>query len=403
MTVSSRPKVLYVGSVRFFSGSELLLVNFLRDNASIDSVLAAPDGPLLARASEMGIRVHRVHSVSELHRRRKPWWVLEFVARAVLAFVEFLILIARERPDMVHANNFAAALYALLPARFMGKAFVWHIYDIFPDRSIENRVLKALSRAATAIVVPSHASAERLARLGIPESRLHVLHNGVDCHGRFDPTRYEPGQTRQELGIGTDSVLIGMFGQLVELKGLHVFIDAIELLGATSKHARYLVVGSAPREAQAYLDANRRRVQESQVLRERVTFTGWRSDIPELMATSDVVVVPSILPDTLPTVVIEAMSLAKPVVGSRIGGIPEMIDHEVTGLLFQPGDASALASKLRSILENPKQTEEMGRLARRKAITEFDLERYRKDLLSIYRRVLDRSIPPDNHAKESDG
>lgn len=384
-TSTPRPKVLYISSVRFFSGSEVLLADYLRNNPDIEPLLAAPESHLLRSAFEAGARVHRMASLGELQRKRKPWWPLEFLVRAMSALVRLVALIRRERPQIVHANNFAAALYAFLPALLTRTPFVWHIYDMFPRGSVENLTIRSLSARTAAVVVPSEATAAHLKSLGISSNNLHVVHNGVDCHGRFDPRSHGSARIRDSLGISPQTFLIAMCGQLVEWKGLHVLLDAIELLEAPREDVRYVLVGSAPRHSAAYLAAQQGRIKRSEVLADRVIFLGWRRDMPEVINDLDVVVVPSVLPDPLPTIVIESMSLGKPVVGACIGGIPEMVEEGTTGLLFEPGDAAQLADKIEWMQLHRDRAEEMGREARRKVIADFSLDRYRHDILEIYR------------------
>jgi glycosyltransferase involved in cell wall biosynthesis len=383
-----RPRILFVSSVRFFGGAQVALLQFLEGNATIEPILLAPEGPLLRKARDAGVQAYASRTLAELHRARRRWWPVVFGARAASAALEIGHLIRRHDADLVHPYNFAAALYALPPALALSRPVVWHIHDIFPPASREARAARVLSSRIDEVIVPSDAVARSLRDLGVRGSTIETVGYGIDTARRFDPDRYERGRFRRALGVPEDLVLVGMCGQLARHKGVHTLVAAAQALADDHPDVRYVLVGDAPAGDAPYLEKLKRRVEATPSLAGKVLFTGWREDIPQVMKDLDVVVTPSTRPDPLPTAILQAMGMSKTVVGSRTGGIPEMIDDGDTGFLFEPGDAADLAAKLGPVLSRPQELAAIGGRARRAVESRFNLRQERDAVARVYDRVL---------------
>jgi glycosyltransferase involved in cell wall biosynthesis len=164
---------------------------------------------------------------------------------------------------------------------------------------------------------------------------------------------------RQRFGITTDSPLIGFVGRFVGWKGVDVFLAAAETVARHHPSARFMLVGDVPVGSSETLDDYRARGR-SRGLGRRLVFAGFQSNPAPYLQAFDALVVPSVRPDPCPRVVVESMALGTLVIGSDAGGIPEVVRHEVNGLLVPPGDADALAEEICRALADP---EFRGRLA----------------------------------------
>jgi glycosyltransferase involved in cell wall biosynthesis len=190
----------------------------------------------------------------------------------------------------------------------------------------------------------------------------------------------EAGQRlRQELGLPAQSLLIGTVAVLEPLKGHLVLLDAVRRLQSEFPQAHFIFVGQGRLRPQieAYLQAHQ--------LAHQVSLLGYRKDVPQIINAFDVVAFPS-LHEGLPYAIQEAMALAKPIVASRVGGIPEEIDDGRSGLLVPPGDSQALAEGLRRLLRSPAQAAEMGRGAQEKYAKQFTLQRMVEGFIQLYNR-----------------
>jgi len=169
-------------------------------------------------------------------------------------------------------------------------------------------------------------------------------------------------------------------------KGHEVLLEAGARLAAGGCRPVLVIVGgsgpdSAARRAQLQALAGGLGIGRE------VRFPGFCQDMPGLLAGLDVVAVPSLRPDPLPGTVLEAMAMALPVVASRIGGIPEMVQDGVTGHLINPGDAAGLAQAIQALAGDPERRERMGRAGRLVVEERFSLDDAVSRLLSVYRAV----------------
>jgi glycosyltransferase involved in cell wall biosynthesis len=203
--------------------------------------------------------------------------------------------------------------------------------------------------------------------LGRPRGKMRVIHTGIPLE-RWQPDRGRT-ETRAALGFTSDEVVVGTTSRLgEERKGVAEFVDMAGMVASSYPRSRFVIVG----------DGSLRPRLESQAARlglgNRITFTGWRSDIPELIAAMDVFVMSSLF-EGGPTSVLEAMAMGKPVVATSVGMVPEVIEHGRTGLVVPPGNAAALADGVIRLLGDDAARCAMGEAARAHALAEFSIER----------------------------
>jgi glycosyltransferase involved in cell wall biosynthesis len=223
--------------------------------------------------------------------------------------------------------------------------------------------------------------------LGIPASKGQVV---------FSPIRVEAfGQTngvaelRAEFGMADGNRLISNVGRLDWWKGLDYFLQAMAEVIASQPEVKALIVGAPdPTPAsQAYYEKLKRIVIDLQ-LSEHVIFTGFRTDIPRIMAASDIVVHSASEPEPFGRVVVEAMASGRPVVATAAGGVLDIVEDRVTGLLVPPKNAALMAKAIRQLLHNREQAEAIGQRAQQRAKERFSVERHVTVVQRIYQQVL---------------
>jgi glycosyltransferase involved in cell wall biosynthesis len=226
------------------------------------------------------------------------------------------------------------------------------------------------------IIAVSHFSASVLRGSGMPEDRIAVVHNGID-------TPAQPANVqllREELGIPAGALLAAAAGRIETVKGFDILAKAIARLHREGLPLYAAIFGEGTeREPLAALI---RQLGMSPFIR----LPGHRTDVTRLWLAADVAVVPSATPDSFPYSVLEAMAAGKPVVASRIGGIPEMLTDEC-GLLVAPGDPEDLATGLRTVLCS-KDRHAMGRAALARS-GEFTLDKMVAGVEQVYRSILE--------------
>jgi len=206
--------------------------------------------------------------------------------------------------------------------------------------------------------------------------KVITLYNGIDL-SRFQSSA---GTIRSELNISEHTPLLLTIAVLRQAKGIQYMIDAMPFIETAVPDATYVIVGDG-----TYGSSLRKLAQKKNT--PRILFTGARQDIPELLAASDLFVLPTLL-DALPTVLIEAMAAGKPIVATHVGGVPEIVDQDWSGLLVAPAQPKELADACVQMLQDQPKMIEMGQVGQEIARQRFDIHTQVKQLGSIYEGLL---------------
>lgn len=347
-------------------------------------VIAGTPGP---REGEMislpgVLRAPRIVRVPCLGRRISPLDDLR-------AFVGLVRVLGRERPDIVHTHMAKAGALGRIAARLLRTRAVVHTFhgnvlSGYFGRIVSRAFLVAeqvLARLSDAIVALSPRQAAEIRALAIAaEPRLALVPLGVQLGPFLDA---HVGVLRGELHIDAETPLVGIVARLVPIKGVDLFLGAAELVARTSPAARFIVVGDG--QDRVGLE---RRVSEGP-LAGRVSFLGWRDDLPAIFADLDVVVLSSRNEGT-PTSIIEAMAAGCAIVATAVGGVPDLLPPG-TGLLVPPGDVGALAAMTQRLLEDPNEREVLGLAARARASHNHDVGALVGRMTALYDALVDRA------------
>jgi glycosyltransferase involved in cell wall biosynthesis len=265
----------------------------------------------------------------------------------VIATATLAAHLADVRADVIHNHMYRAEVVGTKAAIALGEAGHRRPYVISTVHSSRVRpaedqeLLRRLTPEMNGLIVVSKAIEEKVVaegRFGAPRS---LIYNGVDLE-RYDHTA--PCCTlKGEYGMDDDAVLVGVVGRLELEKGHPTLLEAWPHVLAEVPCAYLIIVGEGSRQDALH------QIAREQGIERHVVFTGRRDDIPEITAAFDVAVLPSYR-EAQGLSILEAMALARPVVASNVGGIPEMVEHGVTGLLVPPHDPPALAAAIVRLL-----------------------------------------------------
>jgi glycosyltransferase involved in cell wall biosynthesis len=341
--------------------------------------------------------------VDELVERRIPlseYRISTFRSVGALAQqVKLARHIARHRIRIVHAYNFYGNVFAIPPARVAGAVAIASIRDCAPYLTpMQKRLQRAVCRFADCVLVNADAVKDWLMADGYSASKIVVIRNGVDL-SRFSRAP-EPEKLRLELGLAPDTPLVAVVSRLTRLKGLEDFLEAVARISPRFPDARFLVVGETNPQHRPYLDELKSLAARLGV-GDRVIFTGLRSDVPALMASVNVSVMPS-LNEALSNVLLESMAAGAPVVATRVGGTPEALTDGRTGLLVPPADPAALAGSITRLLEDGQLAARLGRAARQTIADRFSVDRMVKTTEEVYLDLLDRKTSSIRRTVTSD-
>ena len=289
--------------------------------------------------------------------------------------------------DLVHVNDgLPLSKPGIIAAWLTRVTCICHVRMFFKLNHFD----KIFARFVDTFIYISRAIAEDNMAQGIPTAKGTIIHNAVDL-GQFSLS-HDTTKVRDEFGWTSRERLIGVIGRLDWWKGHEFFLEAMAEVYRQIPELRGLIVGAPETtpQNQAYLK-KLKTLTQSLNLEDKVIFTGFRSDIPRLMAALDVVVLSSSTPEPFGRVVIEAMAAGKPVVATAAGGVLDIIEDGVNGLLVPCQDANAMGRAILCLLSNRELAERIGQAARRRAAEKFSVSRQVAVVQSLYNRFTDKA------------
>jgi glycosyltransferase involved in cell wall biosynthesis len=283
------------------------------------------------------------------------------------------------RPDLVHTHSSKAGFLGRLAARAEGVRRIVHT----PHGHVFHGYFSApLTRTFALLERIAGPWTDRIITLSDEEARDH-LRRGIGRAGQFVtiPSGVDLGPvvSAPPTRLVPDGPVVCAVARLVPVKGLHHLIEAAPAVLRHCPAARFLLVGDGERRSALEAQARARGLQD------RVVFTGYREDVPSIMAGTDLVVLPSIN-EGMGRVLVMAMALGKPIVATRIGGVAELLGDGEAGLLVPPRDPAALAEAITSLLRDPQRERSLGEAGRRRA-PRYSAEAMLTALAKLYREV----------------
>ncbi len=290
-------------------------------------------------------------------------------------------LCKQSRVALLHANTPRTNLYAAAAGRMAGVPVIWHCRNLLESRMWDTD--RWFACLPDRIICNSVAIASRFA--GSPwQSRVVTIMNGVDLR-EYRPDLSGQG-IRKELGWGAGRLVIAATSRLDPEKGHETLLEAMQMVLARCPDARLVIAGRASVDPDGRHATLRHRIQETG-LGEAVRLVGYRSDIPHVLAAADICVLPAAA-EACGRVLIEAMAMAKPVVGTASGGTPEIVEDGVTGILVPPGNPTAMATALEALIRDPARARIMGVAGRDRAAAHFSIEAHARQTMRVYADVL---------------
>ena len=284
------------------------------------------------------------------------------------------------RVEVAHSHGYKADIYTGMADLPPGTVRVSTCHNWLTD-SLKLMAFELLNKLVLhrfqQVVAVSQRLDRELARAGIPEARRTLIHNGL----AVEAPRTDRSAVRRSLGLDPDVPLLVAVGRLDPWKAHHRLLEALALLDGEPA-PRLLLVGDGD------LRADLEQQARAAGLGQRVIFAGYRRDIPELLAASDLFVISSIK-EGLPMVLLEAMGAGVPVVSTSVGAIPDTLEQGACGALVPPGDAGALAAAAADLLAHPRCRRELAARAQQKYSEHFSREAMGQRYETLYGRLLE--------------
>ncbi len=384
--MSSLPKVLIVGGPDV--DTRLDLMHHLTSNFKIRAVGSLPS--LSSKFKKEGFSYNNYH----LNRETNPVSDFKTVRELIKIFKQ-------TKPHIVHTFDTKPGVWARLAAQVAGVPVIIGtipgLGSLYSNNSLKTRLIRPIYQRlqktachfSDLTIFQNHSDARQFidANVVSPQKAKVILGSGVST-GTFsianvaEKTREK---TRRELNIRPGEAVVTMISRVIRTKGVLEYMAAVKNIRKSFPKTHFLLIGAADEE-----NVDRLNTTETTTLKQTVNWPGARSDIREILAISDIFVLPSAYREGIPRVLLEAASMGLPIVTTDSPGCNEVVEENVNGYFVQPKDAPALAQRIIQLLAEPNLRHSFGAASRQKAVAQFDLSVVANHTQNIYQEMLEK-------------
>jgi len=400
-TEASPRRVLFIDHTALLGGGEIALLNltkYIDRSRYTPIVLLFSDGPLRQALTDAGVETHLLPLSPDVVNTRKDTLGGKSLLRIkdLVSTVRFAFKAAKfiraQKVDLVHTNSLKGDIIGGVAAKLAGRPLIWHIRDRIENDYLPSKVVwlfrHLARRLPDCVIANSAATLQTLSREKLEHSA--AIHSGVDFDSRVSVVHDGTFERfNRETPKNPANPLIGLVGRISPWKGQHIFLRAAAQVLRQYPNVRFQIIGSALFNEGDYEKFIRDMV-ESLKLNSAVEFTGFRNDVPELIAKLDILVHASVVGEPFGQVVIEGMAAAKPVVATNGGGVPEIVVDGETGFLVPMGDAESMSAAICKLLSDPELASKMGRRGRERVQDHFTIQSTARKVERLYDEVLSR-------------
>ena len=327
------------------------------------TLLTVPDSGLAKRAKAAGLRVIE----TPMRNAFDP-----------LALTQMTRLFRREKYDVVNTHSSVDSWLGSMAAKLSGVPLLVRTRHL--SVPLNTHALNFVYKWPHGMVTTAEMIRQRMIQVnGMDGERIVSIPTGVDLK-RFDPN-LDPGGVRESLRIPRDAKVVAMVAVLRSWKRHDVFLEAAARVSQSHDNVYFLVVGEGPTRSWVKNDIDRLNLSG------RAIMTGYRDDVERLLAISDVCVLTSESSEGVPQSVLQYQAMARPVVASNAGGIPEVVQDGHTGLVCRVNDPDDVAEKITRLLNDPALANTLGRNARKRVEERHSLKAMAEQTLSFYQRL----------------
>lgn len=383
--------ILYLHLGAELYGADVILLELIKN---IDKtkyrpyVLLPEDGPLVKELQSLGVEVH----IMDFPIMRRKYFNVKGIFRYGWEFIKSqkeLMKFCRDKNiDIIHSNTAAVLEGALIWKKLKAK-HIWHLHEMLDRPRILYTVLaRIISRNCDRVLTVSNSVKNHWLKSGrFKEEQITVIHNGIDID-RFRPDN-NCDYLREEFGISTDEKVVGLIGRINAIKGQEVFVRAMELVMDKNPKVKALIVGGVY-EGQEWRLKKLKKMISSSKHNDKFIISDFRTDSENIHCLLDLFVLSSIMYDSFPTVVLEAMASKKPIAAFESGGVVEMVEDGVNGYYAKFGDAVDLSRKIEEILNDDELRKRMGEKGYELVHSKFTSKCFSKNVQEFYLEILNR-------------
>jgi glycosyltransferase involved in cell wall biosynthesis len=367
-----------------YGGSKILsiVVKILAEGKHKPIVVLSESGPLVDELAKLDVDI-RIIRLGIL--RRKYLSVKGILNRLTVtrhAWKSLSKLVDENNIDLIYSNTTGVFIGAFLAKKRKIK-HIWHVHEIITKpKAFTKTIGFLLGKYSDSIIVVSDAVKNHWNKHVLNKS-ITRIYNGIDTVA-FESTK---GHLKEELNLDKNEILVAMIGRVNHWKGQDYFIDIAKNILKKQPETKFVMAGDAYAGNEHLVDKLNNRISNEGLLNS-IYYIGYRTDVPNLLNSADIFVLPSILPDPFPTVILEAMASAKPVIATNHGGAVEMIVDDETGILIPFDNAEVAADKIVPLISDLAKISKMGEAGKKRINTLYSLEAYKNSILAIFQDTL---------------
>lgn len=282
--------------------------------------------------------------------------------------------------DIIHAHFLSVGFFSVILKKLLGKKLIvtTHGSDLLmiPKNKLLKKMIISLLSSSNHIIAVSNANKENLIKLGIKKEFITVIHNGTYLLDFYDDIKYKNNK----------NVNIIWVGRMIELKGLNFLLNAMKIVVSRYPNSNLTLIGDGP------LKNNLMKLSDELLITNNVVFKGYikNNEIPFYLKNSDIFVLPSIY-EGFGIAGLEAMSSGKAIVGSKVGGIVDIVKDQINGFLVEPRNYEQLAEKICYLIEHPEIRKKMGYEGRKMVENNYTWEKIADKTFELYSKILNNN------------
>jgi hypothetical protein len=389
-------RILVADLASNFGGTHRVMVNLLGNlpentkAAVVDPYMNENYSKHLSAAGIRQIDVGPFHGqprVGGMGKWYRPLLMAASLSKILSVRAKFDHAIQEFDPDIVHTNQKAACMLLGSLRSVRSRSLVYHCHGLAKPSDLSPRLVRLLNQHAVKAIGVSQITADLMAQAGVRRDILEVCYNAVDADeirriARIEPTQPLPPRS-------PDRPVAALAAAVQPIKGQIYAVEAVGILKQRGLMLDLWMVGGAPPGLEHYRDGLIRRAEQLGV-RDQIHLLGWRDDVYQVTKVADLMMLASTTnSESFGMVLTEAMALAKPCVAIRIGGMPEVIEEGVTGMLAEPSDAESLATVLGDMLNRRDEWPTIGQAGRQRVEEKFAIPIQVRRMGEIWKAALD--------------
>ncbi|GGF27672.1 glycosyltransferase family 4 protein [Echinicola rosea] len=354
----------------------------LKEKGYSPIVALSSEGPLSDAIRKEGIEV-KIIRLGIIRRKYFNFSGLINRAKYLYRASSALLALVNERNIKLIYTNTTAVWIGAWVAKKKNIKHIWHVREIIETPIwFKNFIERYITYTGDLALCVSQAVIENM-KPNVPSYMMKLVYNGIN----YLPFKEATYDLKDELGIPQDTILIGMIARVHFWKGQSYFLDVAKALAHRHDHLHFVMVGDAF-EGYEYLYDEIKDKVKANGLTDKVSNLGYRTDIPNIMSGLDIFMLPSILPDPLPTTVLEAMAAGKPVVATAHGGATEMVLDGETGYLVPWDEAENASLAFDTLITDPSRRLAMGQAGQERVIEHFSIDAYVENMGKVFREFI---------------